>query len=212
MIADYVTASPPKTSAEIYRDNNGSWSVKVDFKNEPLPEELSAVFGDLIHNLRTSLDLAACECVRNNNKSDKGVLFPFCDNASDLDLVIKQRNIKRAQKEVVEYIKCLLPFKGGNIALRAIHDLDIRDKHRAMVPQALSFASPVIQIREQDGTLCDPPRIVGDPNMASDIRFVFPEDTPLAKEELIPTLHHLITLVDSIVSALSCILDATHVS
>ena len=109
--------------------SNAPPRVKLTFTNEPFPEELSAIFGDIVHNLRTALDLAASACVRANGKSDKGVFFPFCKEASELDAMIKRRNIDRAHPDVVSYIRSLAPYKGGNIALRAIHDLDVRDKH-----------------------------------------------------------------------------------
>jgi hypothetical protein len=38
---------------------------------------LSLALGDAIHNLRTALDLLACDVVRLNEKSTKGVYFPF---------------------------------------------------------------------------------------------------------------------------------------
>src|SRR5580704_14961096 len=54
-------------------------------------------------------------------KSTKGVNFPFCDNPNKLDDFIKLRNLTRAGPEVVALVKSLKPYKGGNIALRAIH-------------------------------------------------------------------------------------------
>lgn len=41
----------------------------------PTSEWVGAIVGDVIHNLRTALDLAACEIVRATQQSDDGVYF-----------------------------------------------------------------------------------------------------------------------------------------
>jgi hypothetical protein len=38
------------------------------------------------------------------------------------------------------------PYKGGNIALRAIHDLDVTDKHQALLPVLSGVSLPLGQI------------------------------------------------------------------
>ena len=48
--------------------------------------------------------------------------------------MIEKRHINRAAPEVVQIIRSLKPYKGGNEALRAIHDLDIFDKHKTIIP------------------------------------------------------------------------------
>ena len=101
-----------------------------------IPLELSAIIGDAVHNLRSALDLLACDLVRRAGKSVDRVYFPFANNADDLGRVIKKRKLDRAGPKVVSLIKNLKPYKGGNGLLRAIHDLDIADKHKLLVPIA----------------------------------------------------------------------------
>lgn len=125
-----------------------SWTVRI---REPVPIHLSPIIGDIIHNLRASLDLLACDLVRIAGKSTKGVNFPFCDNPNKLDDFIKLRNLTRAGPEVVALVKSLKPYKGGNIALRAIHDFDIRDKHEALIPLVSAGASPSANVRFSPG-------------------------------------------------------------
>jgi hypothetical protein len=99
-----------------------------------LPECFAPIIGDVVHNLRASLDLLACELVRMNGGNDNNVYFPFAENGAALDSMIKQRNFHRAHADAVNLLRSLRPFKGGNEALRAIHDLDITDKHKSLVP------------------------------------------------------------------------------
>lgn len=69
------------------------WTLKV---REEVPPDFSAVIGDVVHNLRASLDVLACELVRANGQSDDGVYFPFADSAAELENMIARRAILTA--------------------------------------------------------------------------------------------------------------------
>jgi hypothetical protein len=196
----YLEKTPPRFTAENRKINDRN-VIYFEMRSEPFQEEVPAIFGDAIHNMRAALDIAAVGCVKANNKNDNNVHFPFCENATDLDRVIMDKNLHRAHADVVDYVKSLAPYKGGNIALRAMHDLDILDKHRAMIPQTISVSSPILELHDGNGNYYDPPRIVGCRNTPSEIKFVFPDESPFAKEEIIPTLHKLAGLTDGIVTA-----------
>jgi hypothetical protein len=120
--------------------------------NEFLPLPISSIIGDLIHNLRSALDLLACDLVRLNDENAKGVYFPFCKSAADLPQAIKDKNFDRASPAAIAELIKLAPYKSGNDALRAIHDLDIQDKHRAIIPAILAVRTPdmVIKMGEKE--------------------------------------------------------------
>jgi hypothetical protein len=101
---------------------------------EAIPIHLSTIVGDIVHNLRTSLDLLACELVRINGGDTDDVYFPFAMSASDLEYMIGKRHLDRAAPHVVDLIRSFKPYQGGNATLRGIHDLDIMDKHQELVP------------------------------------------------------------------------------
>jgi len=46
---------------------------------EKEPYYLPLIIGDVIHNLRTALDILACELVQLNGGNADDVYFPFCD-------------------------------------------------------------------------------------------------------------------------------------
>jgi hypothetical protein len=129
------------------------WVARV---SEEVPPDFSAIIGDVIHNLRAALDLLACELVRANCPDDEGVHFPFAESASELDRMIERRHIDRAKPAVVALIKKLAPYKGGNAALRAIHDLDIMDKHQALIPTSDMIIAPDLPAAPK---VTQPPRI-----------------------------------------------------
>lgn len=113
-----------------------AWTVRISM---PVPSDLSTIIGDVVHNLRSALDLLANDLVRLNGQSTKSVYFPFADSERGLSEMIKSRHFDRAGSEAVKLLKSLGPWKGGNIGLRAIHDLDVKDKHQALIPSAQAF-------------------------------------------------------------------------
>lgn len=174
--------------------------IQVNFSTSQSPLFASVMIGDIIHNLRTSLDLMASELARPNNTRNLDVYFPFASNESELESQIKRKNFYLAGKDAVDLLKSFQPYRGGNLNLRALHDLDIQDKHRTLVLNAMTFASPVIMILDENNEPCTP-QIVGDPTKATDVRLVFPEGAIFGNCEAVPIMHSLVQLVTSVVES-----------
>ncbi|CAA2157067.1 hypothetical protein MBRA_02484 [Methylobacterium brachiatum] len=106
-------------------------------QRETIPIEWSSIIGDIIHNLRSSLDLMVCDVFRltKGNPQDIGyVQYPFSRDKDRLHQQIRDRRLGRIGKEFTEVIEATAPYKDGNRGLRAIHDLDVLDKHQMLVP------------------------------------------------------------------------------
>ena len=80
----FIASEPAKFNAEIIEDN-GVRTIRRTSEISGAPEEISAIVGDVIHNLRTALDLTACDMVRAAGQSDKDVYFPFSNSAQELN-------------------------------------------------------------------------------------------------------------------------------
>ncbi len=110
------------------------------------------LIGDAIHNMRAALDLMACDLVRLNGKRFDNVSFPFAQTASALEQQIKDKNFKRAHPDAVALLRSLKPYKDkGDVALRAIHDLDIMDKHQALLPAVSAGQTRPVRLVTEDG-------------------------------------------------------------
>lgn len=112
-------------------------SAFVYRQREKIPLEWGAAIGDVIHNLRASLDLMVSDIFRltKGNPQDIGyVHFPFARDKDRLHEQIRARRLNRIGKKFIEAIEHIAPYKDGNRGLRAIHDLDVLDKHQALVP------------------------------------------------------------------------------
>lgn len=148
-ILRYLRRHPFKLVIQAGPNNTREMVFKV---REEVPMETSAIIGDAIHNMRTALDILACDLVRLNGANDKGVYFPFSETDVDFDDMIKRRNMHRAAPAVVDLLRTMKPYHGGNAALRGIHDLDIADKHKALIPVGGLFRLPNIRIADETGT------------------------------------------------------------
>lgn len=106
-------------------------------EREPIPTLWGAIIGDVVHNLRASLDLVVSDVHRLtgcNPKDIYNVHYPFCKEQAALREMIKSRRLNHIGRDFIEIIEETKPYKGGNDGLRAIHDLDLTDKHQMLVP------------------------------------------------------------------------------
>src|SRR4051794_1240126 len=61
-IATYLAENRPTFNVTV-DDEPGVTTFKVEFSIPGVPESIGAIVGDIIHNLRSALDLTACEMV-----------------------------------------------------------------------------------------------------------------------------------------------------
>lgn len=204
-IGEYIAPRP----VVIVQEKRGDWWVQCIRVKEPIPKCWPTIIGDAIHNLRASLDLMACELVRMNDEDDKGALFPFAHSQDDLkNVMMNKRHMNRASSSVQAHILKLAPYKGE---LRALHDLDLTDKHRSLIPALTQVAesniafglsdtngNPIpISIPIKDGepmTATSKPAI-GPAESPIDISVVFPFGGPLGGVEVTAGLESLTKLV-----------------
>lgn len=200
----HLKTNPPTIETTEYAepDGNSLGGVGGKFTIPETPPEVGVIIGDVVHSLRTALDHTASELARMNNKSDRHVYFPFAENEGQLDTQISKKNFTYCGPEAVEILKSFRPYHGGNPALRALHDLDIMDKHRTLVPsnrydvgqfEVVKFVKSPIDGKSQLRAV--PPKI-------GDLELVFPPDTgELSGKPVLETLESLIELCEDIVKA-----------
>lgn len=170
------------------------------------PRDADLAVGDAIHNLRAALDLAAVEAVRCGGGSGNGASFPFSESAQNIEETMHARKIHRAPTAVQNLIRKLRPYHGGNAALRALHDLDIADKHHSLIEIATTITTPRVRV------LCDErgtPIAGVDGKARLEVEsasepvavFTFAKDSPLAGKSLVETLRFLRQMVSDIIDS-----------
>jgi hypothetical protein len=94
------------------------------------------IIGDAIHNLRAALDHATYEMITlAGTVPSKWVRFPFRDTKDELKAALNGSDIRIGGAWFVDLIvDNIKPYKGGDDLLCALHELDIVDKHRLLIP------------------------------------------------------------------------------
>lgn len=119
----------------------GTRTIVVEAQDSDL-EALSLAFGDFVHNLRSALDHAFAEVLRQTAPdiaNNKAIQFPFSSTEESFEDACRSRYAHKAGSDFLSAIGRLRPFGGtdGNPHLYAIHRLDIPDKHTRLI----SFSS-----------------------------------------------------------------------
>lgn len=134
-IKQYFETCPYTTFTEL--DASGERELlKLRLTNPP-PGKIAIVVGDVVHNLRSALDqLACCLAIRNGFSDASGTYFPFAVSREIYESKSVQEKVKKLPQAAVQIIHELKPYQGGNDLLWSLHQLDIIDKHRALIPIA----------------------------------------------------------------------------
>ncbi len=149
-VATYIARHPYRMVVQ--QDTDPGYYCWVLRITEEIPEQLSVIIGDVVHNLRATLDLLACELVRLNGADTHNVYFPFSADQNGFEDAIHVRHMDRAAPDVVNMIRLLKPYHGGNEALRGLHDLDIIDKHKLLIPCSHFTGIPNLEIQNESKT------------------------------------------------------------
>ena len=171
------------------------------------PRDADLAVGDAIHNLRAALDLAAVEAVRCGGGSGNGVCFPFCEGADELEETMRARKFHRASAAVQDLIRKLRPYSGADSALRALHDLDIADKHHSLIQIATNITTASVRVvcDERGGPIIGPDgkaRLEVEPGSEPTAVFAFAKDSALAGKPLIEALLGLKKMVSDIIDSM----------
>jgi len=114
---------------------------------QALPPEVALFAGDAIHNLRSALDHLACHLVfANGNTPSRQTCFPIFDSAAKYQAMHAQK-VRGMSQGAIDVINAAKTYKGGNEPLYTLHELDIADKHHALLPTLLAVRQANIEIK-----------------------------------------------------------------
>jgi hypothetical protein len=99
------------------------------------PLKLGTIAGDLVHNLRSALDVLANQLViANGGRPTERTKFPIARDRSRFEVALNSGAVAGMHSDAIRTIRQLRPYCRANRALWRIHCLDITDKHRAVIP------------------------------------------------------------------------------
>ncbi len=99
-----------------------------------IPIDVSLLAGDVLQNLRSSLDHLACHLVEiAGNEVSSQTCFPIADTADEYMAKTFRRKIKGMRQDAIDAIDTIKPYKSGNDTLWHLHKLNNIDKHRLLL-------------------------------------------------------------------------------
>ena len=119
--------------AEYDEADTGDLVRRFEVTEQP-PPLWGAIAGDCVHNLRSSLDLLVCEMVRANDRPVTPDTAFYIAKSADAFESGYNGKIQGTPKCAVDLIKKAEPYQGADNPFWRLHQLDIADKHKLLVP------------------------------------------------------------------------------
>jgi hypothetical protein len=226
-ILDFERAKKAFIDAKPYRlrlkhdRKTGIWEHRIDAL-ESVPFSLSVIAGDVVHNLRATLDYLVYELIRANGaRPADNCGFPVFQAARTYRCKGAFRaKVKGMGRNAIKAIRLLKPYKRGNRSLWILHRLDIIDKHRLLLavtfyheltttaPQQVGPFIVHCQLEPKKAARLKLGNVVlrhggeqdMNPQLALDIAFDEPEI--VEGKPVLPLLHQLTDVVENIVNQL----------
>lgn len=121
------------------------WRIKM---YREVPAEWSAIVGDIVHNIRSALDLVAWQLVElSGERPTRNTCFPIGQTCPSAYYQTLRRALAGASPAAVRLIRRLKAYAGGNPALTQLHALDITDKHRLVLVVGAAHKHVVVKTR-----------------------------------------------------------------
>jgi hypothetical protein len=132
-LSEFIETNP--YSIQIDTETESGRPLVHVLRADPVPPKICLIAGDAIQNLRSTLDYLACALVRvNGNTPSRFTEFPIFDGP--ITSKIESRFYKKVEgmrPEVVQQIRDVRPYQGGDDLLWRLHRLNIVDKHNMLV-------------------------------------------------------------------------------
>jgi hypothetical protein len=138
-----------------------------------LPREITGHVGDILYNLRSTLDHLAWQLVIASGKRNpgNGNGFPIFNPTSKESQSLFCRNVNGMRDDAIVAIARLKPYKGGNDTLWLLHELNRIDKHHEFLRIGASHiaqtATPSDKLRIENIWRGSHPHSSTPPNLSS---------------------------------------------
>jgi hypothetical protein len=107
-------------------------------RDETVANDAAIIIGDIFHNLRSAIDHAYWDCTNAFAKSEgekRNIQFPVTSTEEALVKSILPGLPSRVSDEFCKALAELKPYReSGDTMLCAIHDLNVLDKHKLLIP------------------------------------------------------------------------------
>jgi hypothetical protein len=134
----------------------GNEVIKHDIVDRKGKNALALIAGDAFHNLKCALDYAWIEIITKLAPSALGKFakFPVYPTCVELEAALRGNGIDKAPRDLFSVIVSeIKPYAAGDHAIWPIHRLNIRDKHRLLIPTILYSSISDIETQDEAGNV-----------------------------------------------------------
>ena len=151
-------------------------------KINPVPDHISLILGDAVHNLRSALDHLAWQLVEAGGRiPDRDTMFPICQIPKNYAAALKGGKIKGVHPNAEKLISAMQPYPTRDQTLWEINRLDIGDKHQLIVTVALLYKGWAVNTLAS-GNVLEFPQGAPYPLVAGDELFNLPTSTYIRED------------------------------
>ncbi len=135
--------------------SNGCEFIKCDFasvEDRNAFDYLPLVIGDAVHNLKCALDHAWLETMTRlvPSRDWERTKFPAYATSQDTEAALRNLEIHISAPNFFNLIMTdVQPHDRGDFAIRTVHELDVRDKHRLLIPVTHYYSIGDIYVEDQ---------------------------------------------------------------
>lgn len=132
----------------------GNEVIKHDITDKGGLADIALIAGDAFHNLKCALDYAWIESIKKLAPAavSKFSKFPVYPTRDGLAAALRGKGIEEASRDLFKaMLGEIKPYATGDFAIWPIHRLDIRDKHRLLVPTVLYTSICGIETQDETG-------------------------------------------------------------
>lgn len=209
------------------RVEGNQWQPRlhIDIDTTSFPSsEASVILGDAIHNLRSSLDILVRQAlIFVGGAPTKYTKFPITNEREELVARVngglEEQGGHRLSDLLLDEVKS---YQAGNYPLWALHQLDIADKHQAVIPLLKILRFSDIELEDRKGNKISVPHIFTEASCSYPIdqigvvklkdmgtaaaALMFPLGVPFECDAVIPRLHDFAKAVGGIIESFETIL------
>jgi hypothetical protein len=134
----------------------GNEVIKHDIADSAAVDDIAVIAGDAVNNLKCALDYAWLETISRLVPSavSKFAKFPVYPTSDALESALREKQIHILRPKLFDLIgDKIKPYDGGNFAIWPIHRLDIRDKHRLLIPVVYYSSVSGIETEDERGQI-----------------------------------------------------------
>jgi hypothetical protein len=146
----------PNFHSIVIHEVDANWGVNdlvITFNDRDFPSTCALIVGDVLHNLRSALDLLWYEIVTVHckGKPSKWTRFPIFDERDELKNKLQEAFETGKISQIVRdsTLDKIQPVKAVNFRLWAVDDMNITDKHQILIPTFRSTAIESIRLEDE---------------------------------------------------------------